>query len=428
MTKTKVTKTKDPLDKKLYDVNLRVFAENTLQDGTIHKVSIDDIKAAIDDISSRYTGFKGYAYIAHDKDLNSDGTVKPLHWHVVLKFNSTGIRKKYIIEYQAFKYGYTVECKSYNASIQYLLHLNDKDKHPYDKSEIVTSYNSDELEIFLSTTDGKLAKSESNNAVQAILDDISNGTIRRFNFSDYISVEMYAKNRKLIDNAFKYRDLVYLQDKNRSLEVWFVSGDSGNGKTTIAKKLAEKQYNGVCISSSSNDPLQDYLDEDVLILDDLRHTDFLFQDLLKILDNHTKSSIKSRYNNKIFMGKLIIITSYVDLEDWYPKVPDEAKAQLYRRISQYIRVDDEIVSFYTVNKNGSKEKFLQFKNPVKEILKQEQLKELKQKQEIALQVIGSFEDFLDYEASCELYNSVVTDEDIDNDYIDDDNNIDDKPF
>ena len=40
--------------------------------------------------------------------------------------------------------------------------------------------------------------------------------------------------------------------------------------------------------------------EDVLILDDLRDSDFKFTDLLKILDNHTKSTVKSRYHNKAF--------------------------------------------------------------------------------------------------------------------------------
>lgn len=427
MAKSKTrNKTTDPLDKKLYNINMRIFAENNLHDGTVHHVTVDDIKNAINDISNRYTGFKNYAYITHDKDLDAVSSPKPLHWHIVLKFNSTGIRKKYIIEYAAFKYGYTVECDSYNASIQYLVHQNDLDKYQYDKSEIITNYKQEELDIFLTTVDGKLAKASQTNAIDSILEDIANMTIRRFNFSEYISVEMYARNKSLIDNAFKYRDMLYLQDSNRKLDVWFVSGDSGNGKTTIAKRLAEKNYNGVCISSSSNDPMQDYLDQDVLILDDLRHTDFSFQDLLKVLDNHTKSSVKSRYNNKIFMGKLIIITSYVDLEQWYPGVPSEAKAQLYRRISRYIRVDNDTVNFYTVNKDGSKEKFLQFKNPVKEILKQEKRREIKHKQEIALQVIDSFIDVLDDETSHDLYNSVMIDEDIDNGCGDD--SIDDKPF
>ena len=46
-----------------------------------------------------------------------------------------------------------------------------------------------------------------------------------------------------------------------------------------------------------------------LILDDLRPSCIGLSDLLKMLDNHTSSSVKSRYYNKVLECKLIIITS-----------------------------------------------------------------------------------------------------------------------
>ena len=75
-----------------------------------------------------------------------------------------------------------------------------------------------------------------------------------------------------------------------------------------------------CVSSSSNDPFQDYMGQKAIILDDLRDKAFIngngtdnFEDLLKILDNNTNSSDKSRFNNKVFNGEVIVITSSVPL-------------------------------------------------------------------------------------------------------------------
>ena len=85
----------------------------------------------------------------------------------------------------------------------------------------------------------------------------------------------------------------------------------------------------------------------MLILDDLRDSTFKFDDLIKLLDNHTNSSIRSRYNNKVFNGDTIFITTSKPLPTWYngidSKVPDENLKQLYRRIKEYILITDDDV-------------------------------------------------------------------------------------
>jgi len=92
--------------------------------------------------------------------------------------------------------------------------------------------------------------------------------------------------------------------------------------------------------------LQDYKGEDILLLDDLRDTTFDYTDLLKILDNHTKSTSRSRYHNKAFVGDTIIITSTQPLENWYFDDTVECKQQLKRRLSlQYQFTDDTISEF-----------------------------------------------------------------------------------
>ena len=94
------------------------------------------------------------------------------------------------------------------------------------------------------------------------------------------------------------------------MKIIFIHGDSGSGKSTYAelyaKMLCEKKgYRDFARSSASNDIMQDYMGEDIFILDDYRDVDEMtgkaesLSDTLKMLDPHYASSSKSRYTNII---------------------------------------------------------------------------------------------------------------------------------
>ena len=157
---------------------------------------------------------------------------------------------------------------------------------------------------------------------------------------------------------------------DRHIEVVFVQGKGGTGKTYYAKKLLSSMGYDYCVSSSSNDPFQDYLGQKAIILDDLRDRTFEFEDLLKTLDNNTASSVKSRFTNKVFNGEMIIITSTVPLHYWYYNYRGSAfdtLQQLYRRISCYVVVTEETISVYDQIDNMGKPMGLAsvFKNELK---------------------------------------------------------------
>ena len=129
----------------------------------------------------------------------------------------------------------------------------------------------------------------------------------------------------------------------------FIHGKGGTGKTYYAKKLLEKLGYDYCVSSSSNDPFQDYMGQQAIILDDLRDKAFEFEDLLKLLDNDTASSVRSRFSNKVFNGKIIVITSTVPLAYWYREYQynmSDTLQQLYRRITSYVVVEEFYVNVY----------------------------------------------------------------------------------
>ena len=123
------------------------------------------------------------------------------------------------------------------------------------------------------------------------------------------------------------------------------------------------------VSSSSNDPFQDYLGQKVIILDDLRDDVFSFADLLKILDNNTASTMKSRFSNKVFNGEMIIITTEVPLSFWFrdfqfTQSGRDSLYQLYRRIVSYVKVTKtEIYVYDEIDSRGNPSgSFQVFKN------------------------------------------------------------------
>lgn len=131
----------------------------------------------------------------------------------------------------------------------------------------------------------------------------------------------------------------------RDMNVWYIVGSGGSGKTTTAKFFAEKLGYNYFVSGGGDDILDGYDSEECIILDDYRASVMRFNEFLKFIDNHTNSSISSRYFNKdISKCKLIIITSVVPPEKLYniTKADDESQdfkeplEQLLRRIQHRV--------------------------------------------------------------------------------------------
>ena len=93
-----------------------------------------------------------------------------------------------------------------------------------------------------------------------------------------------------------------------------------------------------------------------MILDDVRDSSMPFADMLKMIDNNTSSSVASRYANKVFNGKLMVLTSSIPPKFWYRSVQrdggrnfivsDEDLNQFYRRITCYIYMTDKHITIY----------------------------------------------------------------------------------
>lgn len=290
----------------------------------------DKLPVDIQATCKKYKTIKQWAYILHDKDDTR------AHYHIYLNFGSSSCDTAMVAKWFGIEENFIEKVKGRKSDmLLYLTHGNDtqKNKHQYDPSEVIANFDFE--------TEIRNAK---------IIGD--------FEHYSYAQQLQYINTLPLGEKAKAFTQLKKLWElhcqcltlnTDRNLKVVFICGKGGTGKTYYAKRLLTKLGYDYCISSSSNDPFQDYLGQKAIILDDLRDKSFSLEDLLKILDNNTSSSVHSRFVNKVFNGEVIVITSSVPLNYWYPDYrlsSFDTLDQLYRRISCYVGVTKETVTVY----------------------------------------------------------------------------------
>lgn len=296
---------------------------------------------------------RDYAYIIHNKDKDTKK-----HIHIAIRFTNS-YDTKYISNWFNIPEQYIGKVKGkWSDMLNYLTHRNAPDKFQYDDIEVVSNFD------WTVERDGKGSDSRKNE----IMNRIVSGDIREYNIHKEIDIIEYDKYKRSIENAFVYRQKILSEKSDREMEVIFITGKSGSGKTTYAKMLCDNKDYSYFVSSSSNDPFDGYLGQDAIILDDLRGSSFTFADLLKITDNHTSSAVKSRYKNKVLECKLLIITSIMPIDEFYKNIFESAEEpleQFKRRCQTYIKMEKERMTVYGFDNNTMDyHRFGVSKNPV----------------------------------------------------------------
>ena len=118
--------------------NIRIALESNISDARLKKllgkkyvINVQETKYLLRGCASVDKGFH-YSMIIHDRDT----TCNKVHLHLVVSFENEhllGILK------QEFPVGYFEECKSYDASLLYLLHRGHADKTQYSVSDLYTN-------------------------------------------------------------------------------------------------------------------------------------------------------------------------------------------------------------------------------------------------------------------------------------------------
>lgn len=298
----------------------------------------DLLTVDIQEVCMSYKTIKEWAYIEHDKD-----DTRP-HYHIYVNFGNSGVSHEEVAKWFNVPPNFVNKIKGRETDmLQYLIHGNESQKHKYqyDPSEVISNF----------SFQTEIEKSK-------ILGDWKNYSFAQMlKYIDTLPISDKAKSFSQLERLWKLQCQLLTLDSTRDIKVIFVTGPSGTGKTYYAKKLLESLGKDYCISSSNNDPFQDYLGQKGFIFDDIRDTTFEeLSDLLKILDNNTGSSVKSRFSNKVFNGDIMILTSCIPLCYWYRKYKYnslDTLDQLYRRFSLYVEVKEkEILVYNEIGKDG----------------------------------------------------------------------------
>ena len=315
----------------------------------------DFLKVDIQEVLKEYRTIKRWAYILHDKD-----DTKP-HYHIYVNFGNCGVDSAEVAKW--FKLGYTTEEGEERSGEQfiekvkgrstdvllYMIHGNDTQqyKHQYSPSEVIANFD----------FGAEIAKSK----IIGHFDKYSYA--QQIEFIEKLPVSEKRRAFDELEKLWRLHCRWLSLHTERDIDVIFITGLGGTGKTYYAKKLLNSMGMDFCISSSSNDMMQDYLGQKALILDDCRDKSFTsFEDCLKFLDNHTASSVNSRFSNKVFNGDMIIITSATELFRWFRghdrsgqpyNLTPKDYIQLYRRFSCYVEVTyDEIFVYNEIDEYG----------------------------------------------------------------------------
>ena len=308
---------------------------------------VDKLNVDLQATFMKYRTIKKWAYIIHDKD-----DTRP-HYHICLHFGTASVDVTQVAKW--FNLGYKDEQGNEHDGTQfinkikgrwtdvllYLTHGNEsqKNKHQYSTAEVTANFDFE--------TEIETAK---------ILGDFEHYSYaQQLQYVNSLPISEKAKAFSQLRKLWELQCQVLTLNTDRSIQVVFIDGKGGAGKTYYAKKLLTSLGYDFCVSSASNDPFQDYLGQKGIILDDLRDYAFAFEDLLKTLDNNTSSSVKSRFANKVFNGEMIVITSKVPLVYWYKgkdshgnyyNLEADDLVQLYRRITCYVSITEREIRVY----------------------------------------------------------------------------------
>ena len=299
-------------------------------------------KEPIIDIIKRYSTIKKYAFILHDKDYNEKGVLESPHYHIYLNFGRATVPFDMVARWFGVEPQYVQKVHKTGSLLEYLTHSNEsqKFKHQYSPEEVTANFD------FVKEAE-----------IENMLGDFTKYSYaQQLMYVNSLSQDKRIPAFNQLQKFWKLECEVRTLQSDRDIEVVFICGKGGTGKTYYAKKLLEQMGYDYCVSSSSNDMWQDYKGQWAMILDDVRDSSMPFADMLKMIDNNTSSSVASRYANKVFNGKLMVLTSSIPPKFWYRSVQrdggrnfivsDEDLNQFYRRITCYIYMTDKHITIY----------------------------------------------------------------------------------
>lgn len=297
-------------------------------------------------------GAEQYAYIVHDKDRTADGVLKASHVHVVMKFeNPRSLQSIAKIFRDSPQYVELPKTRNgYNNMLAYLTHRTKgaTEKYQYDPADVTANFNYVDA---LKHITAKVNQRDSKTRLDDILERLMAYELTYEEAVSELTASEFSRYHQRLKVIAEYARQQYAkrwikehEDTGTPIEVIWITGPAGSGKTVEAKQIArEKSDKDFYMATGVRDPFQNYTDEPVIILDDLRPKTFDYNELLQLLDPFNSTMADARYSNKTLIASTIIITSvYSPLNFYHMLVPEyhrdiDTYKQLERRIGKIIR-------------------------------------------------------------------------------------------
>lgn len=331
-------------------------------------------------------------WILHDSDIDSEtNTTKKEHYHILLKLaqpnkNSnknitiSAVAKQLKVEKNVIE---ILDCPYFSYHIKYLIHhqpkFHERGRYSKDEIQIVRNNTGKTLEDYLNDDAG--IKKNINYYIPEIVNN-------RMTLQDVFEEDevLYCKKLNVLTNAEAKRVENIIPETRI---VYYITGDSGQGKTTLAKLLAKglfledvkknkivdnkNLHKLVYFVGSRNVAFDKYNQQKVMIFDDIRNDTIKdlggVKEVFKLFNNQPNNeSYDKKFGNVIVNSEVVFLTNVEDIDTFvYNTMKNETlkvRNQLYRRLPVIIdvsrnqiviKVSNYIISQINKNYTGGRE-------------------------------------------------------------------------
>jgi hypothetical protein len=305
-------------------------------------------------------------WILHDSDIDSEtNTTKKEHYHILLKLaqpnkNSnknitiSAVAKQLKVEKHMIE---ILDCPYFSYHVKYLIHhqpkFHERGRYSKDKIQIVRNKTGKTLEDYLS--DNSDIKKNLNYYISEIVNN-------RMTLEDVFEEDevLYCKKLNTLENAEAKRVERIIPDTR---VCFYITGNTGNGKTTIAKLLAKglflndvKKYKIVddknlhkliYFTGSKNVAFDKYRHQKVMVFDDIRDDTIKdiggVEEAFKLFNNQPNTqSFNKKFGNVVINSEVMFLTNVEDIDTFISKTmknePLQIRNQLYRRLPVIIDI------------------------------------------------------------------------------------------